>query len=348
MWEGPGFVDHHTHMIRVAGGVRPRYDYSSPESIAAFHRSVWFRGLTPMDVEAEPVTVPDLEDALRSALAEAAMLGLVAVTEAGMADWSHLDALLRLRDREEMPLKVRVLVASGLADETGPTLRRTGDDLVEVIGVKFYADGWLGPRTCALCQPFDDRKDDAGILFLDSDALARRAVRFADAGWTIATHAIGDRAVENVLGAYERIYGDDCSAAAPRIEHAQVVHPDVVARMADLGVVACIQPSFAASDAEIATAALGDRVAHAYMWRSMLDAGVRIIGGSDYPIEDMSPLVGLQRLVVGAAVGEALDVDAALGIMTDATCGTVTLDADPRDVDPEELAAIQVLQTALS
>src|SRR5207244_1249562 len=110
------------------------YDARSPESIAAFHRSDVYRGITPMDVVSAPSgPAIDLEDEFRAALAEAALAGLVAITEAGIPDWSYLDALLRLRDRDEVPIAVRLLVASGLADETGPGLRRSGDDLVEVI-----------------------------------------------------------------------------------------------------------------------------------------------------------------------------------------------------------------------
>lgn len=299
--------------------------------VAAFHRSVSVRGITPMDVEMPLAPQEDLPGALYKGLREANRLGLVQVTEAGMTDWAYFDALRVLRDRGDLPVRVRVFVASGLADPR--KVGREGDERLEIEGVKFYADGWLGPRTCAMCAPFADSDDgDDGILFLDALTLSRRAEPFALDGWTIATHAIGDRAIETVLDAYENIYGDECAAAAPRIEHAQVLAPHLMERMAHLGVVACIQPGFAHSDAASARAGLGPaRMEHAYQWDQLLDAGVRVITGSDYPIEVLSPLDGLQKLA------DQLDLDTALSLMTDASCGTTVLSADPHDAPFHEV-----------
>jgi predicted amidohydrolase YtcJ len=222
---------------------------------------------------------------------------------------------------------------------------------VELEGVKFYADGWVGPRTCAVREAFEDAAHH-GVLFLDADALARRADPFAEAGFTIATHAIGDRAIEVVLDAYERLYGSDCAAAAPRIEHGQVLRPDLITRMADLGVVVCIQPSFAVSDALGARVALGSaRMETAYRWDLLLDAGVRVISGADWPIETLAPLEGLQHLVTGARLGEVdqlaapLSLDQALAVMTDPAAGTVVLSDDPRAVGEDHLAEIEVVES---
>lgn len=348
-WEGPGFVDHHTHLLRVAAGVRPCYDLAQSGSITDWHKQVASRGSTPMDEPPEPIQVEDLDGALEVALRQAARLGLVQVTEAGLRDWSHFDALLRLRDDGPLPVRVRILVASGAADSP-KDLRRTGDPFVEIEGMKFYADGWVGPRTCALCYPFDDRQGDSGVLFMDGPTLARRAEPFALAGFRIATHAIGDRAIESVLDAYEMIYGTGCAGAAPRIEHAQVLRPDLVERMAAMGVVACIQPSFAVSDAPEAWPALGTRMATAYRWSLLLEAGVPVITGSDFPIEDLSPLVGLRRLVTGESdagerVAQPIDLADALALMTDGWAGSVVLSDDPHDVDPRLLGSLEVVET---
>jgi predicted amidohydrolase YtcJ len=351
MYEGPGFVDHHTHLLRVATGVPPPYgDARDPGAITAWHRLVQERWSTPMDEPERPLPVDDqLRGAFERVLNRAAALGLVQVTEAGMADWGHLDALLALRARGPLPVRVRIFVASGVADVR--RMARTGDPSLELEGVKFYADGWLGPRTCAMCEPFTDEPDNDGVLFLDADTLARRADPFAEAGWTLATHAIGDRAIETVLDAYEKIYGRDTAEAAPRIEHAQVLRPDLVRRMAELGVVACIQPGFAVADLATARPALGaERMEDAYRWEALLDAGVRVIGGSDFPIRPLSPLAGLQELVTGDAAdgtrvgAPTLSVDAALGLLTDAAAGTTVLSDDPRRVAEDELASIEVVE----
>lgn len=351
-WTGPGFVDHHTHLLRVAGGRLPPYcDGTDLEAVRDWHRLVSERYSTPTDEPVQPLEVHDgLRGALERALNQAREVGLVQITEAGMDDWAYLEALLALRARDVLPVRVRLLVASGIADARRMT--RTGDPWLELEGVKFYADGWLGPRTCAMCQPFADQPDDTGILFLDADTLAKRCDPFAEAGWTIATHAIGDRAVTEVLDAYEKVFGRDCAEAAPRIEHAQVLDDELVRRMADLGVVACIQPGFAVSDTATARAALGpDRWDHAYRWDLLLDAGVPMISGSDYPIEAMAPLVGLQRLCTGdfetgkRAGAWTLPVEQAFALMTDEHCGTVTLSGDPLGEAEDELAHLEVLDT---
>ena len=314
------FVDHHVHLLRVAAGVTIRGAASTPESIAEYHRGVFSRGSTPMDEPPGDPAAEDLVAALRGGLQKAADLGLVGVTEAGMTDWRHWDALVELRrvDGGRLPVDVRVLVASGAAelDRMARAREHESDDRLAVIGVKFYADGWLGPRTCACSQPFADVEgDDRGILFQDAATLAKRAAPYAEAGWGLATHAIGDRAIETVLDAYEQVYGGAAGvrAAAPRIEHAQVLRPELIERMSALGVVACIQPCFATSDAESIALALAGRFPEAYRWDLLLAAGVTVIGGSDFPIETLDPAIGLERLTTGE---HALAADDARRLMT--------------------------------
>lgn len=301
----PGFVDHHVHLVRVSAGAKRAYTVGRPETIADHHRRIFAVGSTPMDEPPSDRTADDLVAALRNGLQRAADLGLVGITEAGLDDWALWDALVELRvaDGGTLPVDVRIMIASGAADlERMAAARTANDEHLAVVGVKFYADGWLGPRTCACSLPFADVEgDDRGILFLDAETLARRAEPFAAAGWGLATHAIGDRAIEACLDAYESVYGGPagCREAAPRIEHAQVLRPDLIERMASLGIVTCIQPCFAASDAESIALALAGRLPASYRWDLLLEAGVRVIAGSDFPIETMDPELGLQRLTQG-------------------------------------------------
>ena len=222
-------------------------------------------------------------------------------------------------------------------------MRSTGDQNLDITGVKFYADGWVLPRTCALREPFSDEPTNNGVLFLDADTLVRKASPFAEKGWQIATHAIGDRAIVEVLDAYEEIYGSDCAKAAPRIEHCIVLDEDIAHRMSALGVVACIQPSFAVTDSAEAHQALGSRMKTAYRWDVLLDAGVKLIAGSDYPIEALAPLTGLRDLASGE--GHVLNLDQGLALMSDAEAGVTHLSNDPRNVSWDAWETIEVLGT---
>jgi predicted amidohydrolase YtcJ len=310
----------------------------------------------------------DLSARLRTGLARAAAAGLVEVTEMGMRDWRYLEALAALQadalqTGAPLPARVRVYLASGLAAEATSgelAARRTAyaGPWVQLEGVKFYADGWLGPRTCAVCRNFADADSD-GLLFLDGPALAARITPLIEAGWRIATHAIGDRAVAAVLDGYDLAWGGDLTAMAaarPRIEHASLLSAELIARMAATGVTACIQPSFAVTDsAQLQLALHPDQRELAYPWAELTAAGVSMVAGSDYPIEVLEPLVGLARLVRGRseragfdAAGDSpsrsrLSPAAAFVIMSDTAAGRTLLTADPRVTAPDEIDRIEVI-----
>jgi predicted amidohydrolase YtcJ len=357
----PGFADHHAHLLRESAGVRFP---ATREQVRAFHLRVAGAGGTPMDVLDPPVTGGDLPGRLTAGLSAAAAAGLVEVTEMGMRSWDYLTALSEAAAAAPLPARVRIYLASGLADESGlaelDARRADCGPWLRLEGVKFYADGWLGPRTCAVCADFADA-DGRGVLFTDAATLARRIRPLAAGGWRIATHAIGDRAAQTVLDAYDLAWDGDqaaIAAAAPRIEHASVLSADLIARMAAGGVVAGIQPSFAVTDAPMLGPALGPaRAELAYQWAALAAAGVPMLAGSDYPIEVLSPLAGLARLVTGrarrpgfgtaaAAPGRALlPVGTAFAAMTSPAAGQTRLSADPRAAAPGDIDAISVLGT---
>jgi predicted amidohydrolase YtcJ len=360
----PGFTDSHTHLLKAAAQVPFAW---AGTTVADFHRSAALAATTPMDIIDPPAPGPVGETAarLRTGLAQAAALGLVEITEMGMRDWWYLDALSRLQETAPLPVRVRIYLASGLAAASSPSQleqrREATGGWLRLDGVKFYADGWLGPRTCAMGADFADASG-AGILFLEPAELARRIEPLAARGWRIATHAIGDRGIEAVLDAYDLVWGGDTgaqAAAAPRIEHASLQSASLVSRLAESGTVACLQPSFAVTDVPHVFAALGPhREPHAYPWAALAAAGAPLLAGSDYPIETVDPLTGLARLVNGRSYrGGAATEDAAparsrlaaglaFKIMSDPGAGHTLLSADPRTVPPEEIDQIQVLGTS--
>jgi predicted amidohydrolase YtcJ len=357
-----GFVDHHTHLLTEAAGTPFPWQGTT---VRAFHERVRRDGTTPMDVPETPAggSLEERARRLYQGLGRAAAGGLVEITEMGMRQWWYLDALASLGDRP-LPARVRIYLASGLAERSVPAeldARRSDcGPWVRLEGVKFYADGWLVPRTCAMCRNFDD-EDTAGILFQDSSTLARRIEPFAAKGWRIATHAIGDRAVEAVLDAYDMTWGGDrqaIAAAMPRIEHGSVLPEELASRVAAMGVAVCIQPSFPVTDAAQVPVALGaGRTDAAYPWASLADSRARLLVGSDFPIEVIEPLVSLARLVNGrsdrmgfASAGTAparsrLPVRLAVQLCTDQAAGRTLLSADPVRVPAAAIDQIEVCGT---
>jgi predicted amidohydrolase YtcJ len=323
-----------------------------------------------MDVPDAPPPGPphELPGRLLDGLRRAAAAGLTEITEMGMRDWRYLDALDELQKAgHDLPVRVRIYLASGLAEEAGPAgadARRAAagaGSWVSLDGVKFYADGWLGPRTCAMNHGFADQEGN-GILFLTPAELARRIAPLAARGWRIATHAIGDRGVTTVLDAYDLAWDHDraaIAAAAPRIEHASLQSAELISRLAGSGAVACLQPSFAVTDVPDVGAGLDTgRAATAYPWAALAAAGAPLLAGSDYPIEVLEPLPGLARLVNGRSDREGfrsdaaspphsrLTVQAAYTVMSDPGAGRTLLSADPRAAAPGDIDKIEVLGTA--
>ncbi|MGH7571104.1 MAG: amidohydrolase [Gemmatimonadota bacterium] len=187
---------------------------------------------------------------------------------------------------------------------------------VRVRGIKFYADGALGSRGAALLEPYSDDPGNVGLLLTRPDTLRVLVERALRLGLQPAIHAIGDRgnrvALDAIALAEESVasdLGQDVSAGstaghadwigiAPRIEHAQVVALDDIPRFSELDVIASMQPTHATSDMYWAEDRLGpDRIQGAYAWRKMLDAGVPLACGSDFPVENVNPFYGLYAAV---------------------------------------------------
>lgn len=322
----PGLVDYHTHILRDALGGRPRFMYGD---IGDFHREVKARNQTPMDYPPEPIRTKEIGRRIFRSLMQAREAGLTEVWEAGLDQLECLYELLSIREYDLLPLRVRILIASGLAERTMPSM--TGDLGVEIAGVKFYVDGWLGYRTCAVSRPFLN-SNETGILFMEAETLAKRAGPFADRGFAIATHAIGDRAIEVALDAYEMIYGGDCRSAQPRIEHGMLLRRDLIARIADLGVKVCVQPSFRGSDEQHIRSSLGNRWPYAYDWATASSCGVGLLSGSDSPLEQLN---GVASLYVLARQLGSIGMSGSLAAGADVTTGT-TLLSGPLALNEEE------------
>jgi predicted amidohydrolase YtcJ len=340
-----------------------------------------------------PYPLATLTDAVDAAgrlyLAE----GITSVTEAGVGGgWIgqspvELAAYVNARDQGRLHVRVELMVISDAFHhlgahpsdgiETGIDLGlRTGfgDDWLRLGPMKIFTDGSLVGRTAAMSAPFEGDPGNSGYLQADADQLTEMIVEAHRAGWRVAAHAIGDRAIDLALDAFADA-ADQYPRARPRhrIEHFAAARPDQVARAAKLGVVAVGQGRFASELGDGMLAAVGaKRAAWLYRQRSLLDAGLVLPGSSDRPVASGAPLLGIHDMVnrrtgTGAPfnVAEAITPAEALRAYTWGSAyaarqerikGSISpgkladftvLSEDPTAVAPDRIAGLEVVATFL-
>ncbi len=274
--------------LEVPGGVVERDAAGEPTGILR-EESAW----RVLSAHVEP-PFDEVLGAVRAALPAAAAAGIVSVHDKDGARGAP-EAFGRLAGAGELTLRVWQSLPLDALDALEAAGRRPdapGAGMLRVGYLKGFMDGTLGSRTARLL-------DGTGVEITSAEALAGAVRRAAALGWPVAVHAIGDRANRDALDAFE------ATAAAwrpqglrHRVEHAQCVHPDDVGRFAALGITASVQYTHATSDRDIAERLWADRIGWAYPFRSLLDAGVRLAGGSDAPVEELDPLAGLRAAVL--------------------------------------------------
>lgn len=246
-------------------------------------------------------TTDELAEAMRRAQSYCWSVGLT-----GLHDFDGRDcfrALQVLHEGGELGLRVvknvpvyRLEYALGVGLRSG-----FGDDWLRIGGVKIFADGALGSRTAAMLAPYEGEPDNRGIVVTDKEEMLEKARQASAGGLGMTIHAIGDRANHDVLDVYELLRREEQLRGTPRlrhrIEHVQVIHPDDRQRLADLGVIASMQPIHATSDMDMADRNWGERARYSYAWRTMWDSGALVVFGSDAPVERIDPLPGIHAAV---------------------------------------------------
>ena len=248
-----------------------------------------------------PPTREQVEIALETGANRSVKVGWTQLQYAGTTD-TEIELLCRLYAEDKIKLRVYAAIGGPGPDAErllalGP-IAKSCDSHLTVRGIKLYMDGALGSRGAALLAPYSDSPQDRGLLVNQAGEVLRIAKAALRSGVQLQTHAIGDRANRLVLDIYQKAFASVPAAeraiAEPRfrIEHAQVLAPEDISRFAKLGVIASMQTSHAISDMYFAPSRLGpDRVKGAYAWRSLLDAGAIITGGSDAPVEQGDPII---------------------------------------------------------
>ena len=230
--------------------------------------------------------------------------GITTVHDATATGVETID--LRKEAYEKGLLKVRVMdaVHYETAMEMGKTKTGLFDDRYSVRWVKMFVDGSLGGRGAALLEEYDDMPGEKGALREIGQNVDKYAAKVADLleiGFSTRTHSIGDRGNRATLDAFEKameIAGKSGEEARLVVEHAQVLHPDDIKRFGESGIIASMQPVHATEDMLFVEERIGiERAKYAYAWRSLLDNGTIICGGSDYGVSPFNPFYGLHAAV---------------------------------------------------
>lgn len=169
-----------------------------------------------------------------------------------------------------------------------------GNGFLTVRAIKRSIDGALGPHGAWLLAPYEDLPSSSGLNTEQVESVNRAAEIAIENGFQLCVHAIGDRANREVLDIYESQFQKHASPLDRRwrIEHAQHLHPDDIARFGKLNVIASMQAVHCTSDAVFVPQRLGLRRSEqgAYMWRSLMDSGAVVTNGTDAPVESINPL----------------------------------------------------------
>lgn len=239
----------------------------------------------------------ELRSQLDTALKEAASLGITSFHDAGV-DKDTINLYREYAQKKQLTLRIYAMVNGenqNLVNEflgTGPEI----GDFLTIRTIKYFADGALGSRGALLFDDYHDEPGNRGLSLITEEDLVKKTVAALQSGFSVATHAIGDRANHVVLNAYEQALKDTGARDARlRVEHAQLIDPADHARFKKLGVIASMQPIHCTSDSPWVASRLGEArlKGRAYPWRSLLASGARLAFGSDGPVEAINPLWGI-------------------------------------------------------
>ncbi len=329
-----------------------------------------------------PYDFADLKLALSKAMQKAIQAGVTAVTTDDVQAAGSLQKCIELYrsiwEDAKPAVRAYLLVAGRFLDEALETgnITGVGDTKVKIGPLKLFQDGSLGARTAALMDPYTDKPDTCGILVHSQNTLNEVAAKAHAAGMQIGVHAIGDAAIVSTLEALEyaqKMHPRDDSRH--RIIHYEIINNEILEKSIELGIIADIQPKFLTTDGGWLEKRLGEeRSTQACAWKTILDAGIPAVGGSDCPVEPLDPILGIHAAVTRAVYSrpgiswmpqEKLSVDEAVALYTrDGAFGSfeesykgqikpeyladyVVLNQDPWQIEPDAIKDIQVLMTII-
>ena len=237
----------------------------------------------------------------REALNELASLGMTGVHDASISPHDY-QLYQQLGQQAALPIRVYAMLADSAEArklmQSAPPKPQFANKLY-LQSVKAWADGALGSRGAAMLADYSDHPHHRGLMLYSPAQLLELTQLGVSNGWQMNIHAIGDAGNRVVLDTLAQVARDGkARALRHRIEHAQVVALTDIPRFKSQQVIASIQPTHATSDMNMAEARVGsERIQGAYAWRKLLDAGARLAGGSDFPVELANPFYGLHAAI---------------------------------------------------
>lgn len=252
-----------------------------------------------------PLIPPPSDDEVIGALSNLTEMGIGSVTgiiSTGEAIWcgvtDEVETLCRLAP--DLPIDIDILVITNDPGRLAAAKAKIddADGRIRFHGWKDFVDGSLGGHTAAMYEPYTDRPDTRGMVRFHPERARVMASASLAMGGVAAIHAIGDRANDLALDVFEDLVDGGADPGRLRVEHASVLTDASIERMAALGVTASVQPAFLASEEDWLIKRLGpDRMDRVYPFRSLAEAGVTLLGGSDSPVELPDPQIGIEAAV---------------------------------------------------
>jgi len=244
--------------------------------------------------DAAKALIPKMETAQRvqaflKAQENCMAVGLTSVTDAGL-DITTIELIDSLQQAGQLKMHVNAMVNPD--DETMDHFMQQGvidKERLTVRSVKIYADGALGSRGAKLLEPYSDDPENTGLMVENDDFYRHVCQKAYDADYQVCCHAIGDGGVHHILDIYSEFLKGK-NDLRWRIEHSQVVDEDDFQRYGDFSVIPSIQTTHCTSDMDWADERLGERIKNAYAYQRLLQQNGWVINGTDFPIEDISPI----------------------------------------------------------
>ncbi len=314
----------------------------------------------------QAVAEPTLEE-----LTDAAALACQKIVEAGITsvNWiilseQELPLIQALHEQQKLQIRVNVIVPCEFL-KAADDFRSTDPLRLRLGGAIIFADGYLDSKTAALQKPYSDDPDNQGKINCTEQELAVCLSQVLALGLQPVIHAMGDRAIDTALTVIEQ----SPKKVRFRIEQAAVLNRQIISRLKVQDVVVSVQPRMVPTEFEVWSALkhLGaERASWLHPLKALLNAGIKVAGGSDCPMEPLNPLLGIQDAVTRKSFPEQrLTVEEALRMYTlnAASCsceedvkGSIeegklsdltVLSDDPSTVEPEKIKDIKVEMTII-